>query len=150
MILDRLVNADRYLNLHPGLAGGFNFLRRDDLRKLADGRHDLDGDRLFALVARDQGRGREKSLLESHRRYFDIQFVVEGADCIGWMPTADCQRISSPYDADRDIGFYFDRPETWLAVPAGAFAIFHPEDAHAPLATTGPVHKVVVKVAVQW
>ena len=35
-----------------------------------------------------------------------------------------------------------------LAVSSGAFAIFYPEDAHAPLATSGPIHKAVVKVAV--
>jgi beta-galactosidase beta subunit len=33
-------------------------------------------------------------------------------------------------------------------VPAGSFAIFFPDDAHAPLATTGEAHKLVVKVAV--
>jgi beta-galactosidase beta subunit len=30
----------------------------------------------------------------------------------------------------------------------GSFAIFFPEDAHAPLSSTGRVHKIVVKVAV--
>lgn len=146
MIVDRLEHADRYTAVHPGLAAGFTFLRRKDLRQLTNGRHEVDGERLFALVARDQGRGREKSLLESHHRYFDIQYVVEGMDSIGWMSTADCNRVSSPYDAERDVGFFFDRPETWLAIPAGSFAIFFPEDAHAPLATTGPIHKVVMKV----
>ena len=148
MLIDYLQNADRYAPLHPGFEGGFAFLRRADLAQLPDGRHEIDGERLFAIVARDQGRGREKSLLEAHRRYIDIQFVISGEDSIGWMPISDCQRVSSPYDAEKDVELFFDRPATWLAVASGAFAVFYPEDAHAPLATQGPIHKAVVKVAV--
>lgn len=148
MIVDYLRNADRYGPMQPGFARGFAFLRRTDLTQLPDGQHDIDGDHLFAIVSRTQGRGREQSLLEVHRRYIDIQFVISGSDCIGWMPTADCRRESEPYDADKDLGFFFDRPATWLEIPTGVFAIFYPEDAHAPLATQGSIHKVVIKVAV--
>ncbi|MEQ8791224.1 MAG: YhcH/YjgK/YiaL family protein [Pirellulaceae bacterium] len=150
MIVDYLENAARYTPLHPGLAAGFAFLRSANLASLPDGKQEIDGERLFAIIARDEGRGREKSLLESHRRYLDIQYVIRGEDCIGWLPLQDCQRVSTPYDADRDLGFFYDRPETWLAVPSGAFAIFYPEDAHAPLASQGAIHKAVVKVALQW
>ena len=118
------------------------------MAQLPDGRHEIDTDRLLAVVSRDQGRGREQSLLEAHRRYIDIQFVISGEDCIGWMPVSDCERVSSPYDAERDLELFFDRPATWLAVTPGTFVVFYPEDAHAPLATRGPVHKAVVKVAV--
>ncbi len=148
MLVDYLQNADRYFPLHPKFASAFEFLRRTGLARLPNGRHDIDGERLFAIVSRDQGRGREKSMLEAHRHYIDIQFVLSGEECIGWMPTADCQRVSSPYDDQKDVTFFFDRPATWLVVAPSAFAIFYPEDAHAPLATEGPIQKVVVKVAV--
>ena len=149
MLIDNLQNADRYSRLHPGFVGAFAFLRRVDLDQLPSGRHEIDGERLYAIVSRDQGRGREKSLLETHRCYIDIQFVVSGEECIGWLPLSDCRRVSSPYDADNDLAFFFDRPATWLAVSPGNFAVFYPEDAHAPLAVQGPIHKVVVKVAVE-
>ena len=148
MIIDRLQNADRYSPLHAGFADGFAFLRRADLDQLPDGRHEIDGERLFAIVSRDRGRGREQSLLEAHRRYIDVQFVIEGEDCIGWSPISDCRRVSSPYDAEKDLELFFERPSTWLEVAPGTFAVFYPEDAHAPLATRGRIHKAVVKVAV--
>ena len=67
-----------------------------------------------------------------------------------WVICADMgRRVSSPYDAEKDVQFFFDRPATWLAVTRGLFAVFYPEDAHAPLATLGPIHKAVVKVAVE-
>ncbi|HLA84394.1 MAG TPA: YhcH/YjgK/YiaL family protein [Thermoguttaceae bacterium] len=150
MLIDHLQNADRYSVLHPGFADGFAFLRRKDLAKLPDGRHDIDGDRLFAVVSRVSGRGREQSPLEVHRRYIDIQFVVDGEDCIGWLPTSDCRQVSSPFDGEKDLGVFYDPPAKWLTVEPGTFALFYPEDAHAPLAASGHMHKVVVKVAVDW
>jgi len=150
MIIDQLQRVERYFSVHPGICAGVEFLGRPDLKQLAAGRHELDGRRLFAIVALDQGRGREKSLLEFHRKYIDIQYLAVGVDVIGWRPTELCDRIATPYDADKDIGFFYDRPETWAEVSAGYFAILFPEDAHASLATTGNMHKVVVKVAVDW
>jgi biofilm protein TabA len=37
-----------------------------------------------------------------------------------------------------------------VTIPQGSFGIFYPEDAHAPMGSDGPLHKVVVKVAVDW
>jgi biofilm protein TabA len=148
MIVDDLARSARYEGLHPLFGQAFGFLRRPDLAALPDGKHAILDDRLFVLVARGQGRGREQSPLESHRRYIDIQYVVAGSDQIGWLPTPACQRVSDPYYAGKDIGFFFDRPPTWLALSPGQFAIFFPEDAHAPLGGEGPAHKAVVKVAV--
>jgi YhcH/YjgK/YiaL family protein len=150
MILDTLKNAARYEPLHSGFRAGFDFLRRVDLARLADGRHELEGERLFALVARAAGRGPADSPLESHCRYIDIQYVIEGSELIGWLPTAACRRPTGPFDEQRDIGFFHDSPATWLAIPVGGFAVFYPHDAHAPLAGGEAVHKVVIKVAVEW
>jgi YhcH/YjgK/YiaL family protein len=148
MIIDDLARAPRYAGLHPLFAQAFEFLQRPDVAALPDGKHAIAGERLFVIVARGQGRGAEQALLEFHRRYIDIQFVVAGTDLIGWLPTPSCQRVSTEYDEAKDVGFFYDRPATWLSVAAGQFAVFFPEDAHAPLAGQGAVHKAVVKVAV--
>ncbi|MCA9213798.1 MAG: YhcH/YjgK/YiaL family protein [Planctomycetales bacterium] len=148
MIVDLLENASHYYGLHSQFARAFEFLRRDDLRQLPSGRHSIDGDRLFVIVDHGQGRGREDSILEFHRKYIDIQYVIDGCDQIGWLPIADCQRISQAYDSEKDLGFYFDRPKTWIDLRAGGFAIFYPQDAHAPLGGSGPISKAVLKIAV--
>lgn len=145
MIVDRLEQSALYTAVHPLLAAGFEFLNRPDLDRLSPGKVTIDGDRLFAIVSDDEGRGRELSLLEAHQRYLDIQYVVAGTDHIGWLPIAECERVKSEYDPQRDVAFYFDRPATWLVLPQGSFAIFLPQDAHAPLGGTGRVRKVVVK-----
>ncbi|MEX2114737.1 MAG: YhcH/YjgK/YiaL family protein [Pirellulales bacterium] len=148
MILDDLTQAARYDDLNPGFRLGFEFLRRADLASLASGRHEIDGDRVFALVNRDPGRGHAGARLEAHRKYIDIQYLVDGHEEIGWRPTVQCAQVTEPYDADRDIMFFGDAPQTWIALPRGKYMIFFSDDAHAPLAATGPNTKVVIKVAV--
>ena len=78
----------------------------------------------------------------------DIQYTIEGEEEIGWMPLTSCSRPIGSFDSAKDIIFYDDRPATWLSVPAGHFAIFFPEDAHAPLAGRGLLKKAIVKIAV--
>jgi biofilm protein TabA len=148
MILAPLDQAFRYEHCHPGLAEGLAFLRQPMLASLSDGKHPIDGERLFAIVAHDQGRGRHGAFFEAHRKYIDIQYVVSGDETIGWESLDRCSTIRQPYDAETDLAFFSDRPTNWFDLVPGFIAIFFPEDAHAPLAATGPVHKVVIKVAV--
>jgi len=150
MILDRLSLADRYTSLHPGIAAGLACLRRPDLAAHPLGRHSIDGERLIVIVARDPGRGKDFSPLESHRKYIDLQYVIEGTDLMGYRTRAECAKPKDPFSVENDIGFYWDEPESWFEISAGGLAIFFPEDAHAPLAGNSPTHKAVVKVAVNW
>jgi YhcH/YjgK/YiaL family protein len=148
MILDILENAERYAGAHPAFAAAFAFLRRPDLAKLPEGRMDLDGDNLFALVQRPEGRGQSGARLEAHRKYADIQYVVSGCEAYGWRARADAPVVTEPYVEARDIEFFGGAPSVWLPALPGVFAVFFPEDLHAPLAGTGHLHKVVIKVRV--
>jgi YhcH/YjgK/YiaL family protein len=111
------------------------------------GRYEIVGDEVFAIIEDTTGRGREASPLEYHRRYIDIQYVVSGEETFGWSAIAECNAPKGEFDSSRDIGFYNDQPSNWVKIPAGYFAIFFPEDCHAPLAGDGAVQKIVIKVA---
>jgi YhcH/YjgK/YiaL family protein len=147
MILDTLENADRYVPLHPAFASAFEWLRAQMSGGLPAGRTEISGDRLYASVIREDGRGQSASKLETHRRYIDIQYLAEGSDLMGWAPAGQGLKALG-YDSAKDLEFYTDRPEIWIRVPAGHFAVFFPEDAHAPMAGTEAMVKLVVKVAV--
>jgi YhcH/YjgK/YiaL family protein len=148
MILDVLENAHRYYALNEGFAKAFEFLARPDLKQLPDGKYEIDGDRIYAIVANDPGRKKEEALLEIHEKYIDIQLILDGIDSMGWKPKASCKQPSAGYDEESDLQFFTDEPDAWLATKSGAFAIFFPEDAHMPLISSGLIHKVVMKIAV--
>jgi len=149
MILASLAEADRYSALHPLFARAFEFLRKTDLMVLAPGKHDVQGEQLFAIVEACAGRTRADAKLECHRRYIDIQLVLEGVDEMGWKPVAECVDPATEFNSARDIRFFNDAPSSWIATPPGSFCLFFPDDAHAPLVGTGMIRKVVVKIAVQ-
>jgi biofilm protein TabA len=149
IIINKLQHAERYFNMHPAFEKAFTFLRQDGLAELAAGRHEIDGEKLFCIISKGPGRSRAEAKLEAHRKYIDIQYVIAGTDEMGWKPTADCKVIDTEYDADKDIMFFKDQPDSWTLVPAGSFVIFFPQDAHAPLVSKGEIHKAVLKVAVE-
>ncbi len=148
MIFDVLENAPLYLPLNPGFAQAFEFLMRPDLEQLPVDRYAIDGDRVYAMVAKDPGRKLEDALLETHEKYIDIQLVLAGIDNMGWKPGSACHHPAGEYNHEKDIRFFADKPAAWLPVERGMFAIFFPEDAHMPLISAGQLHKIVVKVAV--
>ena len=149
MIFSTLPQSDRYAPLHPLFARAFEFIRNTDLRALAPGHYPIVGDVLFAIVEYVSGRSREVAQLECHRRYIDIQLVLEGVDEMGWKPLGECREPVADYSAERDIQFFRDAPASWIATPPGAFCIFFPEDAHAPLVAEGQIRKVIFKIAVK-
>lgn len=149
IITDRLEHAEDYYHMHPAFERAFAFLRQNALAELPTGRHEIDGDRLFCIICKDRGRTRAEVKLEAHRKYIDIQYVLAGTDEMGSRPTADCKAPDAGYDAEKDIEFFKDEPEIWTKVPAGSFIIFFPEDAHAPLVSSGDIHKAVLKVAAE-
>lgn len=148
MIFDTLANAGRYAALHPLFPRAFEFLRSTNLNALAPGRHLIEGEYLFAIAESTPGRSREEARLECHRKFIDIQLVLEGTDEMGWKPLHDCHEPLSDYSEAKDIQFFRDTPASWISTPPSAFCLFFPQDAHAPLVSSGNIRKVIIKVAV--
>lgn len=128
----------------PGLDEALSFLAGLDPRRLSAGRIEIAGERMFAIVVDGEGKGPAGARLETHRDYIDIQYQVAGTDRIGWSPADGAP--GAAYDQARDLEFHDRAPTAWIDVPPGCFAVFFPEDAHAPMGGTGRLLKVVVKV----
>ncbi|HMK37746.1 MAG TPA: YhcH/YjgK/YiaL family protein [Bacteroidota bacterium] len=148
MIIDRLEESGRYRGVHPLFERAFRALGRPDLSTLGAGTHPIEGERLSLIIAAGEGAGTERAVLEAHRRYIDIQFVIEGTDVIGWRPLRECARVAQPYDAQKDVELYADRPLSWSTVGGSLFAVYFPGDAHAPLGGTGALRRAIIKVGI--
>ncbi len=127
------------------------FLSRDDLETLELGRHEIDGDEVFANVQElTTTRPAEKNY-EAHRRYADIHYVISGEELMGVAPVSECEPVGEFSEAD-DFGLYTpgDR-EGWVTLRAGDIAVTPPSDAHKPGCCPGepaPLRKICVKVLV--
>lgn len=148
MILDQLANAKNYWSLHPLFPAAFNYLRAFD-PSTPDGKYELSGNNLVAMVDRYVTKPITDKEWEAHNVYGDIQVLMQGREQCGHAERASLE-ISKPYQSEKDVEKY--RAPNFLAsvlvLKPGMFAIFYPQDAHQPsvrLQEPEPVLKVVLK-----
>ncbi|HVZ24782.1 MAG TPA: YhcH/YjgK/YiaL family protein [Sediminibacterium sp.] len=148
MIADSLSQATSYAALHPLFTKAFDYILSTDLEKLEPGKWDIDGDQLKAIVSDKPGVRAEESTakFECHNRYIDIQVCIHGKETIGWKPRTSCQQPKGAYNPEKDVMYYNDAPDMYFGLCDRQFAIFYPEDVHAPMIGEGMIKKLVVKV----
>ncbi|MBC2592957.1 YhcH/YjgK/YiaL family protein [Ruficoccus amylovorans] len=149
MIYDHLEQQFRYRNCHPGLDLAFDYLAGFD-PGTPDGRVDLDGDRVFALVQSYTTSPADGRQFESHYNYVDLQYMVSGEEIIYHSPL-DVLSESIPYDAERDVIFYSGAASQALILTPGMFTVLFPQDGHLPCCSHQAdveSKKVVIKLRV--
>ena len=127
----------------------FAYLKNTDLKTLANGRHVIDGDNVYAIVTEAPSKDYDKTAFESHRKYIDLQYVIEGEERMA-KTTVSSLAVNKPYDEAADIAYYTGEGKIY-AVPAGTFMLFFPTEAHRPNITTGGnkvVKKIVIKIKI--
>ena len=125
----------------------FAFLKNTDLNNIAKGKYPIDGDNVSASVTADSSKNFDKTNWESHKKYIDIQYVINGEELIGVYPVSKAT-VTRPYDEKRESANYSADGKIYSATP-GTFFIFFPSDAHRPNITPGGnkvVKKIVIKV----
>lgn len=146
MILDSLSNSSRIEALHPLFKKAFDFIKATDFSKMEDGKIILEENKLTVTVASIFGKAKEEASIETHNKYIDIQLPLLGVEKIGWKAGSELQQVSVPYNNEKDITFYVDRPTAYTKIYPGQFVIYYPEDGHAPGIGLGAIRKVIVKV----
>jgi len=148
VILDTLENWKRYLWPSARFETAFEFLEHMQ-EGLRDGRITLDDAGTYCSIQTYETRAREGHKLEAHRKYVDIQVLLEGTESILWTPLEGLTAID-PYDHQRDMATYALPSEaTDIILAPEQFCVLFPQDAHAPsIERGGPatVRKIVVKV----
>ena len=148
MIIDSLSNAEKYFGLHRNFSKAFQYIKQTDLAKVDAGKYPIDGDDLHASVSLKDGYKPSDAKFEAHNNYIDIQVCPAGVEKMGWKPRKKCKDPKTEYDTAKDVIFYNDQPETYFELHEGEFAIFFPDDVHAPMIGEGPIKKLVVKVKI--
>lgn len=147
MILDQLANADTYRFLGPSFEQAFAYLKSFS-PATPDGRHNLNGDRLYALVQSYNTAPATERTFEAHRQYADVQYIVDGRETIYYNHVSVLEP-KTEYDPKTDATFYHDQDNRPFHLGRGDFMIFLPQDAHKPSCLwgeTSPVRKVVIKL----
>lgn len=125
------------------------------IRKLpanaSEGRYRLGQSRIHALVMRCATVDPARAQFESHRRFVDLHYTMDGGEVIEWAPR-DSLEDSGPYHSRRDVQIH--QPGSVrgrVVMTAGYFALITPIEAHRPkvrAAGFGHVAKLVLKIPV--
>lgn len=146
MIIDTIDNLGKYVALNPLFADVVDFLKCHDLNTMEAGKYPIKEKDLFLNLQMAKGRSQEAAVLETHVEMIDIQIPISGDETFGYTPLSDLP--SFDYNAEKDITKYGEtKAQTYVTVKPGQFAIFFPQDGHAPCITNVPeIKKAIFKI----
>jgi YhcH/YjgK/YiaL family protein len=146
MIIDTIENLSKYDTLNPYFADVVEFLKSNDLQTMEPGKYPIKDKDLFVNLQVAKQRTKDTAFLETHIEMIDIQIPITCAETFGYTPLCDLPDFE--YNAEKDITKYGDtKAQTYVTVNPGQFAIFFPQDGHAPCIIDEPeVKKAIFKV----
>ncbi len=146
MVIDTLENFGKYVSLNPLFGQVANFISTHDLASLEPGKYELAGADLYVNVTSAKGKDPSDAVLETHVRMIDVQIPISTVETYGFTPLSALPEAE--YNADKDIAKYGDlSAESYVTCQPGMFAIFFPQDGHAPCISMEPeIKKIIFKV----
>ena len=149
MIQDKLEHACTYYGISARLKQGFEWLKNNDMVNMPDGKHIIDGDKIFANVQSYDTK--DDAPFEGHRKYIDIQYMIKGEEKVGVTDYSNCS-TTEEYNEENDIEFLKSNVNAhYQVLEQGDFLVFFPQDVHKPGLDNNKkrfVKKVIVKVAI--
>lgn len=150
MILDKLESAKTYCGLHKGIDMALAAMKDCIKETYTTGKRELDGDDVFLLCNAYETHAPETGVMEAHRVYIDVMYMVEGAETIYVKPVPALKNVTKEYDpAIEALLADMEMDATAVRLEEGSFIVLFPQDAHAPACHAGTqqaVKKIIAKV----
>ncbi len=152
MIFDKMDNISDYFEELPLLKKVEEFVADFNYKKLSDGTYEIDGKRVFAMVQSYRTKQQTQEMMfEAHKKYIDLQYIVNGIEKIRWAKLDKVDLIEERYSSGGDIAFYEGNAMFDFTLTKGTFLLLYPEDAHLPGLSAQKdinVRKIVFKIQV--
>ncbi|WP_125141798.1 YhcH/YjgK/YiaL family protein [Clostridium transplantifaecale] len=146
MIIDKFDNIRFYSCMLNNLENGLQAV--EALRNPESGKYEFDGG--FFMVQKGDTKPMAEGTFEAHRKYVDVQIVLEGSEEIAWADLEDL-REEGEYDSDKDKAAYTGSEENAMKITAGMCYIAFPHDGHKAVRHTAEQQsytKIVMKLPV--
>ena len=147
--IDTIAMKAHYTKYTDRWKAALNFLNNSKLDSLPVGEYEILGKDVYAIVSEYYPKDEVDCNFEAHKKYIDLQYVIQGEEKMGIAKLKDVVPITV-YDEDKDITFYKkDATAFYKKATVESFFLFFPEDAHRPSMKTKDnikVKKIVIKV----
>lgn len=146
MIIDTLENLKNYASVNPLFPKVIEWLEDNELEYVEPGKYEIEGKDLFVNIQMAKGKTPDEAVIETHDKMIDIQIPITDAESYGY--TARRELPPGEYNAEKDItklpGLAAD---CYVTCRPGMFAIFFPQDGHAPcIAGVPELKKAIFKI----
>ena len=146
MIIDTLDTLAKYMGVNPLFKDVVEFIENNNLSAMEAGKYTIKGSDLFVNITTAKGKAPDEAVIETHRRMIYIQIPLDNDETYRYTPL--CRLPDTPYNDEKDITKYPDlMAESFVDCQPGMFAIFFPQDGHAPCISMAPeIKKAIFKV----
>lgn len=146
MIFDDLINFEDYIIFEEKAAEKINAFIKSLNKDIALGKHELDGEKLFANVASYETRAEGE--FEAHREYVDIQLLLLGDEDI-YFDSAVGAQVTKEYEPDCEFFKFTSDTAGKCNLRVGNFAVFMPYELHMPNMQSAKGQTTNIKVVVK-
>lgn len=147
MIIGKKEDLSKYAAVLPNLENGLKACENAD--KLPVGRYEFEGG--YFTIQQGKTKSLAEGTYESHRRYIDVQIILEGQEEIAWQ-SLDNLESCTEYDEASDKQRYTGEHSHHMLITEGMFWVAFPEDGHQALGHLDHEHeykKIVLKLPVE-
>jgi len=149
MIKNSLKYTKNYYNLSDKIKLGLEFLKNNNLKNFDNGKYQILGDDVYINIQDYNAKSKAQGKWEAHRKYIDIQYIIEGTELIGVGEIQNFTTVEE-YNEENDVEFLVsDIDNQFIEMQENDFIILYPFDVHMPqisLTDVAYVKKAVVKV----
>jgi biofilm protein TabA len=129
MILDHINNKDIYKDIK--FYSVLNFIASHSFNEQIDDKIIMKKNILSYAINTPTLKNKTDGFWESHKKYIDIHYILEGEEIIGYNPIHNLV-INKEYNVEKDFITYFGDIQSPLLLGKGMFAVFYTNDAHMP------------------
>lgn len=129
MIVDKISNQDLYTGIHKKFPLVFDFIKNNDLSTIDLGKHLIEDENVFVIVMEYTTQPLSECKPETHKKYIDIQYMINGEENIGLKTHYD-EIPTTAYNQEGDFMFYTLEKLPMLPLKENHFAVFFPDDIH--------------------
>lgn len=147
MVIDSLNHTSIYEKINPLFKKAFDYIKSININNLQVGKTEID-ENIYMMVSDSDLKHQNEIKLEVHNQYIDIQIPVSKTETYGWKGRSELKIPNGSFDDTKDIQFFDDKIESLASVTPGNFAIFWPQDGHAPCIGQGKIRKIIIKIKV--
>jgi len=131
MILDSKNNLNLYKGLCVNLNLAIDFLMMSDFDFKGKSKIEIDGNNVFALNINYQTKEIDDFVLEAHKKYVDLHYIIKGQESIIYELN-DNNSIIKNYCVEDDYLLFKPVIPVKLLLKEGMFCILFKDDLHMP------------------